>query len=618
VYNAPIMRIRLLFAILAILLLATAASAHGGAWRGPPPNSGTPLTPLSPIPVPTLPPGSSTPVPGPIGGLDTPRPGGPTIPGDTNPGIPRGNAPTSGPGSDSWVWWWTLNREPLLDLTGLLRQRVREQTISSTPHFLGRPGGRNREHSTSIEAREKILLALLEAAKDGNRDVATGAIVALGKAGDLRAIALLRQLADDPKADDTVRESSVLALGMIGGEDPDRRVFLASVAADEGRRLRTRCFALLALGFLGDAAALPDLARLWRTKSRNTEVPAAALIGLGLMRDEIVVPDLSVALSGSANRREKEDLLRAHAGTALAMIGSRAGLPAACAALRDRDPQVRRQAALTIGAIAKPGDEAERKALAFLLLADRDAMVRAFAAIALGQIGNLDDGNTLAFAYRKGDSTLAPHAAIALALLVRQVRSAEATERVLPFLLKEFRQRANASLRGALAIALGIIGDRQAVPALIDLASSGAEPNLRGHAAVALGLIGDDRARPVLRSALSETGNPDVQKEVALALALLGDRTAADALLEVVKKGTTEYARGGAAAALGRLATEAQALTLTEVLADRQTSDTTRAFVAVALGLVLERTSEPLLTRIGVALNHRMVLPSIAEVLSFL
>jgi HEAT repeat protein len=516
------------------------------------------------------------------------------------------------------VWWWTLNREPLLGLTELLRQRVRQQTISSTPHFLGQPDSGNRKRESANEARERILLALLEAARDPHRDVSTGAVVALGKAGDLRAVEVLRKLVDDPKVDDTVRESAVLALGMLGGEDPERRAFIAKVASDENRRLRTRCFAALALGFLGDAAAFPDLVRLWRAKSRNVEVPAAALVGLGLMRDEIVVPDLSEALAGSSDQRERDDVLRAYAGTALAMIGSRAGLPAALRALRDRDPQVRRQAALTIGALGRPEDEMERKALTFLLLSDRDAMVRAFAAIALGQIGHLDDGDTLVFAYRKGDSTVAPHAAIALALMVREAKSPEAVERALPFLLSEFRARAAADVRGALAIALGILGDSRAVPALLDLASSGADPNLRGHAAVALGLIGDDRARPVLRKILSETGNPDVQKEVALALALLGDRGAADALLEVVKKGSTEYARGSAAAALGRLATEEQAIGLAEVLADRRTSDTTRAFVAVALGMVLERTTEPLLTRIGEHLNHRMVLPSISEVLTFL
>ncbi len=612
-----------LLAVAVLIALPAVAAAHGGVWRGPPNPRTVPdgiPTPPGAVPTPPVPPGTPTPAARP---LDVPRDGqgNPGFPGIPSPSAtPRGFAPpvNPGPGPNHWVYWWLQNRERLLEFRRLEEERRRQRTPTATPHFLGESGPRDGEREEGPPPEERLIQALLSAARDPDADVSTGAILALAKCGDARAVPVLRALAEDASADETVRESAVLGLGMLGRPDAGLRAYLARTAADASVRTRTRCFAALALGFLGDAAALPDLVRLWRTKEASPEVPACSLVGLGLLGDEMIVPDLSRALSDPGGRRERDDLLRAYTAAALAMMRSRAGLPAAVLALRDDDEQVRRQAALTVGALARAEDESAVRSLAFLLITDPDHLVRAYAAVALGEIASPLCADALHYGYQKAPTEVAPYTVLALGLLTGRSGNPEVRERVLPFLRKAFREAGGVEMRSALALALGMGRDTESVPVLLAEFGSGGDPDYRGHCAVALGLIGDDRALAALRKEIASGHDPNVKREVALALALLGDHSSVDPLLAVLKGDASEFVRGSVATALGRLATAEQAVALADFLADRRHPDTTRAFVAVALGMVLERHPVPLLTRIGEHLNHRMAVPSLTEVLTFL
>jgi len=617
---------RATLAVLILLLLTTIATAHGGAFRGPrgvTPGSRVPSDMPSP-PGPTAPPGDGpiTPPqsPGNPGPVSQPeRPPAPATP--PRPASPRGRlggTPVSGPSLSHWVYWWNLNRERILNLRSLQAARLRASSTESSPHFLGEGGDRNVRQSDSEEARQAIVAALLTAAEDDNADVATGAILALGKAGDPTAIPLLTKLVDRKSADRTVRESAALALGMVGTSDHGVRAFLVEVTRDEKRRWRTRAFATLGLGFLDDAGAIPSLMSLWRGKAPHNEVSASALLALGLVGDEILVPDLAEALSGRPERREKDDQLRAHTAAALGMIRSRAAIPALMRSLRDPEKQVRRQATLSIAAMAGPEDETVVKLLLHVLAKDRDSQTRAFAAVALGEIGSPKAADHLLYAYRKGDGVVVPYAALGLALLARNAKADGVSERIVPFLRAQFLERKNVDLRGALALSLGIVGDREAVEPLVKLLKKPGDPTLRGHVAVGLGLIGAKEAAPALRKALTDRSDPTVKREIALALGLLGDREATAVLIDLVKNGRTEYVRGSAATAVGRLVSTAAALELVEVLKDPRNPNTTRAFVAVALGLALDRHEVPLLSRVGEHFNYRMVVASVAELLTFL
>ena len=273
---------------------------------------------------------------------------------------------------------------------------------------------------------------------------------------------------------------------------------------------------------------------------------------------------------------------------------------------------------LSIGALARPEDQQTLKYLVQVLSTDRDPQVRGFAAIALGETGAPKAADALLYAYRKGDALVVPYAALGLALVARNAEDPALSERIRPFLRGQLLERGNTDLKGALAVALGIAQDRASVKPLLALLRGQGDPYLRGHAAVALGLIGAEEAIPSLRKILTERGSPEVQREVALALGLLADREAVALLTDLVRDGRTEYVRGSAASALGRLATPAAAEALREVLDNERNPATTRAFVAVALGLVMDPHPVPLLARLGEHFNHRMATESVAEVLTFL
>src|SRR6266567_4411183 len=70
-------------------------------------------------------------------------------------------------------------------------------------------------------------------------------------------------------------------------------------------------------------------------------------------------------------------------------------------------------------------------------------------------------------------------------------------------------------------VALGNIGDQQAVPALLGALQDN-EALIRGHAAWALGRIGGEHAKGALHTALATEENQEVQKEIQCALAEIG------------------------------------------------------------------------------------------------
>ncbi len=75
-----------------------------------------------------------------------------------------------------------------------------------------------------------------------------------------------------------------------------------------------------------------------------------------------------------------------------------------------------------------------------------------------------------------------------------------------------------AGLQRNACVALGNIGDRQALPVLSEALRSD-EPLVRGHAAWALGRIGGEQAVHLLRQALTEETTPEAREEIEVALA---------------------------------------------------------------------------------------------------
>jgi HEAT repeat protein len=110
--------------------------------------------------------------------------------------------------------------------------------------------------------------------------------------------------------------------------------------------------------------------------------------------------------------------------------------------------------------------------------------------------------------------------------------------------------------RAHAAMALGLIGDRRAVGALLN-ALQDRDPVLRSRAAVALGRIGDARAFESLVMALRDP-KVHVRRDAMWALSELGDRRAAGLLIRALRD-PSRFIRRQAAECLGELGS-AQAL----------------------------------------------------------
>ncbi|MCC6749740.1 MAG: HEAT repeat domain-containing protein [Deltaproteobacteria bacterium] len=106
--------------------------------------------------------------------------------------------------------------------------------------------------------------------------------------------------------------------------------------------------------------------------------------------------------------------------------------------------------------------------------------------------------------------------------------------------------------REAAALALGVRGDRAALPALLQQLAKDPNPWVRARCAEALGLIGDGDAIRPLRAALAQEKVERVRRILAEALVRLGQRTGLEELMWQLKAGTN-HARAEAMAFLVRL-----------------------------------------------------------------
>jgi HEAT repeat protein len=120
-------------------------------------------------------------------------------------------------------------------------------------------------------------------------------------------------------------------------------------------------------------------------------------------------------------------------------------------------------------------------------------------------------------------------------------------------------------LRRYLALVLGKVGDRRAVPELrVTLQTPNADPQTLIYAAWALGAIGDAAALPELL-ALSESEDPGLRKTAAHALGAFDDASARTALHRALTDATADV-RWNAAVALGRRGDAAAGPVLREML----------------------------------------------------
>lgn len=518
--------------------------------------------------------------------------------------------------------------------------------------------------------RERIVPALLAALEStASNDVVSGSLIALAKIGEVpgadgaaRVEPAIARFLTDPNQE--ISETAALSLGILAS--PAAVPTLVHVLADDetGQALvgrskvpeRTRAFAGFALGILGSRTEsqavrreiVAALAREGRGGARD-DVPVAAVTAMGLVplaaADDPLqgFDDPTLGLRGQvrwlAQRWTDEHAslrVRAHAPSALARLILASGtrdealrgevvdlLIAGARAGSDLPRELVQSCALALGELGDcDGDALDARLRAALLALRDDAtdpLTRSFARISLGRVAGRPGENepdaglpevrrALLRDLDQGSSLVRPWAALALALGQRErAEGGAAIDASVAKALRDALEGARSTEDvGALAIALGILGDRESTSLLLDRLVEMGDPDTRGYLATALGLVGAREAiGPIQEIVRGARYRPELLRSAAIGLGLLGDKGLVPDLVTMLGAAHGLSAQASIAYGLGSIGDARSVEPLIAMLQDAEKTDLARSWAAVALGIVADPEPLPWNVPLSAGINYR-------------
>ncbi len=573
-----------------------------------------------------------------------------------------------------WRDWWNANAGPLREARPH-RIKVTSESgldgIGSDPMPFVEPPSR-RTVTTLLVPTLRHVLATTDRKQP---ETIAASMVALAKASDDPAdVGRIAAAFADSRLADSAHEAAAIALGCFRRTKPPPafdgafydgvRTKLFGVLDDRNQSRRTRGFAALAIGILGDQANDRNdvfatdgrmvIRGLWLRLERpdmDDDTAVAFLVALSLQNPRGVPSAVRtglkrLAVSGDAGRRRRGALARSHAMLALARLGDGDGVAIATSIVNapSEDANVRRSALLALGLLAPRLDDGERERVAKLFLVHARKGEPNTSGLALISVAKLvsarhaDGGPSAAtistletlvdFAVR-GSFEVRPFAAIAVGLVARPIGKAiddiafiDAREKALDKLRRVYADDGDDPvMRGAFAIALGIAGDARArVQLEATIVSRRSHPDLAAYACAGLGLMGNVPRSSIaaLRSGLTGRSSEILQFEAARALGLMGEAKTVPALVARLNGAATEIALSRAVTLLGAVG-DGSAIEPMCTLARRTTcSDLTRALACVGLGLLGDAERTPSLARLGADSNYLARNETLQEVLAAL
>ncbi len=642
-----------LFALLVTAFVALSVSslhAHGGIYTGPP-DAGAPVSgDGGGNAAPTNPGGSAGPGPG-----ASARPGTGSSPssksgrrGDKRGGSDRPGSNTGGEfeysaSYETWEFWWEANKDRFLDL------KERLNTTTNASGSFGVLTGRgvhtaafSSRRPTADMIRRDVIPVLRGLLTETDRDIIDSAALAIARTADTDDSAMILQdlIPFLQHGEISVQTSTTLALGVYGS--PDSAGFLREILADgtEGRNLvgggavpwLVRAFAALSIGLIGSPESVPSLIDVIENLSdADRDIKVCAIVGLSLL-DEAGVDDAVAYLTGKLDDRRLDATIKSYIPTTLGKLGRREALEPLLASFRSRDTNglVRQSVAIALGRLAGMQDDAVIEALTDYVREGKDMQTRHFAFISLAKIGARDEepgiraeahAELLTLMSREitkpGRKTIRSWAGLAGAIYGREHASAR------PILIERIaaahEQERDPSYRASFAVALGILNARSLAPRLFQDFEDSRDPELQGYTAVALGFLKHFEAAGSLRSRIKDKStSPTFRLQCATGLGLMGDEQAIDVLIDALQAAETLGESSAVAKALGLIGDRDAIPPLNRLAQDSKKNDLTRAFAAVALGIVGERSDLPWNALVREDNNYRARVPAMDEVLDIL
>ncbi|MEN8148583.1 MAG: hypothetical protein ABFS86_02100 [Planctomycetota bacterium] len=483
---------------------------------------------------------------------------------------------------------------------------------------LGSLSGRGEEPSD-------VLIARLTDNLRGQQDVvqvSAAFALALLQLRDSRCISPLLERKLLPGEGPATVGACALALGLLRltPRDPGHRRVVRHLRGQAGEGMPDDCRAciLLAMGLTRDTTFLEDLHRVMRAGTATSEPPvpdqvlaaAVAAVGkIGEVHPGTVTRETATLLGRLRNLASV--YTRRSIAIACGQIGSRPGaMPSVRTVLfrllqdlvNDEDATTRDYAVLSLGRLAATSTRSDRRrrALAHLTRAlARDSEDRA--SVALLALALFGRSSTSARGESEGVRTR----------LTRHLRDAEDVDSLF-VRLAIIRERGVARhvkrIRNLspLVVALGVLGDRAAIPLLrrlvLDPSRSG---RLRGYSALSLGLVGDRRAVSGAWVQPAGIQEPDFMVLGSIGAGLAGDDDALPRLLRHLETDRLGWAASEIVVrSAGKLGDRRAIEPLVGILRDRSAPGSLRSAAAIALADLFDRESPLLLTRVTKDLNY--------------
>ncbi len=646
----------------------------GGGSGGGNPNPPPPQPPPGTNPDPSNPefadganPLDPPPVPPGVDGIPSPT-------GESTPPV----SPTSPPRTEtlnSWQTWWHYNRWAHLEVEGSLLADTGSggfflghgEKAQMSPLL----------KATKNQIRDVVQPALSRAlTRGGHQEFEIFALHSLAKIRDVPLLPGEPDFAQVARpflrsANQAVAEKAILSLG-IRGEDRFLP-WLAAVLSDspEGRLLvgrsligeRLRAFAAYGLGLLGERTQDPGTrvgvydALLSALPVEREEVQAACLLALGLapmptgdafieggeiFRGKTRVDQVLAVLSFFEDAGNSY-LARCQAPNALARLIDGApetvrdrvayALLVASGPLSREQREIQNAAVIALGQIGRSGSEPidqeirqHLERVAYKSSADRSTRYLSMIALAEAAshrgsgeepLAGLDSTRRILVRnlQRSRGETLA-WTALALGILEEDAvsRGEVAAPDSGKAIRSAFEKARSSEVGGALAIALGLIQDREASDMLLSRMLDTGETYMRGYAALALGMMGESKAIEPIRQVLGATTHQSfIVENAAIALALLGDQGTGTRMSSVLSQASNPKVQSSVASAMGWVRDPRPLADLCRMLGDSRRNDTARAWTAVAIGRICDEDRWPWVGRLSVDVMYDVALPTLLE-----
>ncbi len=528
--------------------MAGFASAHGGAFRPPPP----------------------------LPSRDPVQPGG---------GLTVNTPHNNGLGKvDPWERWWEYHRDEFLKMRAHI---ARARPVTGKTHakdFFDRDRLR----------REKVLPLLRAALADPSPEVRVAAAIGVGKLGDRDSVASLRALWDhDPKGH--VQEAALVGLVLM--RDPTLTEWMRDVVRNDQRTRRERGLATIGLGLLHDVAFLSRMVLFDQTLKLRGSTPdmeewrAAAAVALGFTASPLAAGPLLEVAKTKIHPRGARGL----AAAALGRLGSPLATPELLDLLAHEQllSEVRYGASIALGRLVTRGETATIDRMGAIAQKDRNGGVRALLFLSLGRIG----GDRAALHIRDELQTREQTVRGFMLLAMGMTQSDLAGE----FLMKEWPSIKHPADRGACALGLALAG-HAAATAQIRAELARKNGAFLPHGLIALGLLRDRSSLPLIEDIVRGQTNTRVVSEAVLALALIDGPSAIDKLVVVFEKTKSARVRAAVAGALGTVGTPRAFEAMAKIYFTSKKPHT-RALAVAVVGRIADPSELPLIAQFALDFN---------------